>query len=99
MLGSCFLNGNGCECSIDKAKKYFLAASELGLVDRMLVLGRVSGETDPQRWLWWRRAAEKGYPFCFLDQFFCVPFTHESGCASCVFQIGRALNRHVELAK
>jgi hypothetical protein len=99
VLGQCFCDGGGCELDLDKAKENFLLASELGHVFAMDWLGLLLGESDPQRWRWWGRAAalvEKAG--MFLSQF-CETsyelFNSGSGSAAVMFAIGQALQGHV----
>jgi TPR repeat protein len=68
-LGVCFREGKGCKKDYVKAKENFLLASELGHVSAMFLLGTMFGESDPQRWRWWGRAAALGESFFFLDIF------------------------------
>jgi TPR repeat protein len=64
-----FRDGEGCEKDLDKGKKSFLLASELGHVSAMIWVGTMLDESDPQRWRWWGRAAALGNSWSFLDNF------------------------------
>jgi hypothetical protein len=96
-LGYCFRFGGGCEKNLDKAKENYLLASELGHVSAMIELGRLIGESDPQRWRWWGRAAALGDSSWFLLDFAeqVDSFNSGSGSAAVLFEIGRALQGHV----
>jgi hypothetical protein len=96
-LGCCFCNGEGCEKDLDKAKENFLLASELGHVWAMIELGNLLGESDPQRWRWWSRAAALGFSWNFLSNFVeqVELFNSGSGNAVVIFAIGQALQGHV----
>ena len=63
-------------------------------------LGDLLDESD-QRWFWWGRAAVLGLPRSFLDCFSGVveKFNSGSGSGAVVFQIGQALNGHVNVEK
>jgi TPR repeat protein len=97
VLGRCFRVGEGCEKDLDKAKENFLRASELGRVWAMIDLGDLLGESDPQRWRWWGRAAALGDFGMFLSSFVnqVELFNSCSGCAVVMFAIGQALQGHV----
>jgi TPR repeat protein len=66
-LGWCYEHGDGCEKDLEKAREYYLIAAQLGHVDSMVGLGRM---LDPQKWLWWGRAAVLGQRFFVLTQLF-----------------------------
>ena len=96
-LGVCFGHGKGCEQDLDKAKKYFLIASELGYVWAMCELGRLLDDSDPQRWYWYGRAAALGNTMVFflhiareVELFNCG-----SGRNAVMFAIGQVLQGHV----
>lgn len=55
--------------STDYAKKLLLQAAELGRVSAMDDLGGLFDESDPQRWFWWIRAAERGLTTGFTINF------------------------------
>ena len=46
-----------------------MIAAQLGHVDSMKELGGPLDKSDPQRWLWWGRAALLGDPYSFLYSF------------------------------
>jgi TPR repeat protein len=96
-LGCCFRDGEGCEKDLDKAKENFLLASKLGHVLAMNRLGDLLGESDPQRWRWWGRAADLGSYSSFLFNFMkqVELFNFGSSNAAVVFAIGQALRGHV----
>jgi hypothetical protein len=96
-LGCCFRDGEGCERDLDKAKEAFLVSSKLGEVASMVQLGRLLDESDPQRWLWWGRAACLENAWDLLDSFAKQVELFNSGSASAVvvFAIGRSLHGHV----
>jgi hypothetical protein len=97
VLGLCFYDGEGCEQDLDKAKKNFLLAGQLGHVWAMRLLGKLLDESDPQRWLWWGRAAALGKGRFLLSKFAnqLESFNAGSGSAAVIFSIGRALQGHV----
>jgi TPR repeat protein len=99
-LGYCFRFGEGCEEDLDKAKENFLLASELGRVSAMIALGHLLGESDPQRWRWWGRAAALGDSLSFLSNFAkqVELFNAGSGSAVIMFAIGQALQGRVSEA-
>jgi hypothetical protein len=99
-LGWCFRRGEGCEKDLDKAKENFLLSSELGHVSAMIELGKLLGESDPQRWRWWGRAAALGDSLSFLSYFAkqVELFNSGSGNSVVMFLIGQALQGHVNEA-
>jgi TPR repeat protein len=94
VLGYCLRDGEGCEKDLDKAKENFLLASELGHVWAMIELGNLLGESDPQRWRWWSRAAALGFSWNFLSNFV-EQVESGSGNAAVMVAIGQALQGHV----
>ena len=96
-LGCCFRFGSGCEKNSRKAMVNFLFASELGNVLAMRFLGYLLGESDPQRWRWWGRAAALGNDVPFSSSFAeqVALFNSGSRSASVMFAIGQALHGHV----
>jgi hypothetical protein len=98
-LGYCCQIGDGCEKDLDKARECYLVAAQLGLVLSMNALGFLLDESDPQRWFQWCRAAVLGDPNTFLADFSAQveKFNSGSGNSSVMFQIGRALNGHVNV--
>jgi TPR repeat protein len=97
VLGYCLRDGEGCEEDLDKAKETFLVGSELGDVWAIHGLGDLLGESDPQRWRWWGRAAALGKSWIFLDHFAeqVDLFNSGSGSAAVMVAIGQALQGHV----
>jgi hypothetical protein len=65
----------------------------------MRYLGFLLQCSNPQRWLWWGRAAVLGPPGSFAHLFSrpVQEFNSGSGSGAVVFQIGRALNGHVNV--
>ncbi len=100
-LGVCFRDGLGCEKDLSLAQENFLIAAELGHVWAANYYGRLLGESDPDCWLWWSRAAVRGWPFSFLDHFAkrVEKFFSGSGNATAVFWIGRALKGNINVEK
>ncbi len=100
-LGRCFLDGVGCEQDLNFAQENYLIAAELGHVWAANYYGRLLGESDPDCWLWWSRAAVRGWPFSFLDHFAkrVEKFFSGSGNATAVFWIGRALKGNINVEK
>ncbi len=100
-LGDFFRDGRGCKKDLNLAKENFLIAAELGHVYDARVYGQMLGESDPALWLWFGRAALRGYPDSFLCYFseqvkqFCSGF----GNASVVFLIGRSLKGNIDVEK
>jgi hypothetical protein len=86
---------------LERARECFLIGAQLGFVSSMKTLGRLLDESDPQRWFWWGRAAVLGHPNSFLYHFSNpVPeFNSGVGNGSVVFQIGKALNGHINVEK
>jgi hypothetical protein len=97
-LGWSYERGSGCEKDLEKARECFLAAAQLGHVSSMGCLARLLEKSYPRQWFWWGRAAVLGDPNPFLCEF-CGPvqeFNSGSGNGAVVFQIGKAMNGHVE---
>jgi TPR repeat protein len=68
-LGDCYRDGRGCEKSVERAKRNFLVAAELGNVFVMVCLSEFFDKDDPQRFVWLGRvAAESGESFSLLDE-------------------------------
>ncbi len=97
-LGSCLLDGVGCEKDLNLAKGNFLIAAELGHRWAADAYGRLLGDSDPVCWIWFGRAAVCGLPFSFLASFskqveeFFSGFSH----ATCILLIGRALKGNID---
>ena len=100
-LGFFFRDGVGCEKDVNLAKENYLIAAELGFVDAAAAYGYSLDESDPDCWLWWGRAALRGYPYSFLVSFSkqVELFFSGSGNARIVFLIGRALKGNIALEK
>ncbi len=100
-LCCCFRNGFGCEIDLNFAQENILIAAELGHVYAARDYGRLLGDSDPARWLWWGRAALRGSPGWFLDSFSkqVELFFSGSGNATVVFLIGRALKGNIDTEK
>jgi hypothetical protein len=99
-LGFCHQFGKGCEPDLEMAKKLHLIAVQLGSVLSMCCLGRMFDESDPRWWFWLGRAVVLGFPDAsFLGNFSArvQSFNSGSGNDAVVFQIGKALNGHVNV--
>jgi TPR repeat protein len=96
-LGYCYRNGIACEKDLERAKENFLVAAELGYVYGMVCVGELLDKNDPQRFVWFGRAAANGEPFSFLkemrDQI--RNFSSGTGLSNVMFVIGRALKGHI----
>ena len=97
-LGSCLLDGVGCEKDLNLAKENFLIAAELGHSWAADAYGRLLGNSDPVCWIWFGRAAVLGLPFSFLASFSKQVEEFFSGLrhATCIFLIGRALKGNID---
>ncbi len=100
-LGFCFRQGFGCEKDLNLAKENFLIAAELGYVLAAADIGHLLGESAASRWLWFGRAALRGWAFSFLDSFSeqVEKFFSGSGNATVVFLIGRSLKGKIDMDK
>ncbi len=100
-LGRCFRNGRVCEKDLILAKENFLIAAEMGNVGASREYGHLLDESDPTRWVWWGRAALRGWPHSFLDSFSkqVNQFFSGAGNAIVVFLIGRALKGNIVMEK
>ena len=100
-LGRCFRDGVGCDEDLILAKENLLIAAEFGNVRAAEDFGRLLGECDPVRWLWWGRAALFGSPFSFLCSFSnqVEKFFSGSGNATVVFLIGLALKGNIDVVE
>ena len=97
-LEFCYQTARVCEKDLRKARDFYLIAGQLGLVVSMSTLGGLLDESGPQRWIWWGRAAVRGFWSCFLN-YFSKPvqkFNSGSENGAVVFQIGRVLNTAVD---
>jgi hypothetical protein len=59
-LGICYQYGSGCVKDVERAKENFLVAAELGDVFGDGLLGGLFDKDDPQRFVWFGRAATNG---------------------------------------
>jgi TPR repeat protein len=59
-LGRCYEDGSGCEQDAERGKANILIAAELGHVNAMICLGELFDKDDPQRFVWFGRAAADG---------------------------------------
>lgn len=100
-LGDCFLNGEGCQKDLAKAKDCFLEAAKHNDVCAMIRYSRLLKFSNPQRWKWWARATALGdsesgflaYLPGLVQMFNSDPALH----ASCVFAVGQALKGEVNM--
>lgn len=60
-LGCCYKYGDGHVIDLEQAKQHFCLAGELGHVSSMVSFGCCFHSSNPRRWLWWGRAAKKGW--------------------------------------
>jgi hypothetical protein len=56
-LGQCYRDGTACEKDAERATEIFLVAAELGHFYGIVSLGEVLDKDDPQRFVWFGRAA------------------------------------------
>jgi hypothetical protein len=97
-LGRCYRDGSGCEEDVERAKENHLVAAELGDVAAMVCVGRLFDKDDPQRFVWFGRAAANRRCISFLDEMrgqICN-FNSGTGIAKVVFVIGRALRGSID---
>jgi hypothetical protein len=99
LLGWCFKSGEGCGVDMERAKQCFLRSAERNCVFAMDQLALLLGDS-PQRWRWLGRAASLGGGGYTLLQEFAKTVqsffdSDEVGCAAVVFEIGQALQGHV----
>ena len=101
LLGRSFRLGIGCDRELNLEKENYLIAAEFGHVFAAHDYGRLLDNSDPDRWIWWGRAALRGLPkqflACFSEQV--ERFFSGAGNTTVVFLIGRALNSNVNLEK
>ena len=83
------------------AKKHILIASELGHARAAEEFFDLLDESGPSCWLWWSRAALRGWAFSFLDFFSeqVEQFFSGAGNATIVFLIGHALKGNIDMNK
>jgi hypothetical protein len=101
-LGDCYQFGIGCEKDVGKAKGNFLVAAELGYIYAILSSGDLLDKDDPQRFVWFgRAAASNGGSFSFWNEMsdHVCNFSSGTGHAKVVFAIGRALRGHIDNEK
>ncbi len=101
LLGRCFRKGVGCKKDSILAKENFLIAAEVGHVWAADDYSLLLDESDPECWLWWGRAALRGWPDSFLDYFSkqVEQFFSGSGNATIVFLIGHVLKGNIDMEK
>jgi TPR repeat protein len=66
-LADCYRDGTGCDQDAERAKENFLVAAELGHVIAMGGLGEFLDKDDPQRYVWFGRAAANADFIPFLS--------------------------------
>jgi TPR repeat protein len=100
-LGWCYEFSIGCEKDLNKARECYLVAAQLFFVWSMTNIARLLDESDLERWVWWGRTCEPGFPNSLLNNFSAVVlnFNSGSGNGAAVFQIGKALNGQVNVEK
>jgi hypothetical protein len=100
-LGHCYQYEFGCEKDAERAKENFLVAAELGHVNAMGCSGGLLGKDDPQRFVWFGRAALSGYSVSFLNEMSeqIHNFNSRAGRANVVFSIGKALTGQIDNEK
>jgi hypothetical protein len=101
LLGRCYRNSIGCDENIERAKENFMIASELGYVVAMINSGLMIDKSDPQRFVWFGKAAVKKNAWQFLSEMEEQMQNFASGTvnAKVVFAIGRALKGHIDCEK
>jgi hypothetical protein len=101
-LGYCYRHGEGCVGDAERAVVNFLVAIELGHVDAMAGFGELLDRDDPQRFVWFGRAAaakKASYSFLMEMSFQVRNFSSGTGHANVVFAIGRTLKGHINNEK
>jgi hypothetical protein len=78
-----------------------LVAAELGQVHDTICVSSLLDKYDPQRFVWFGRAAVSGYPISFVKKMcdHVCNFNRKAGDAKVVFVIGRALKGHISNEK
>ncbi len=98
-VGQCYRDGSGCVKDAERAREYFLVSAELGDVYAMVRVGEFFDKDDPQRFVWFGRAASNGgSSLNFLKEMSgqIHNFSSETRNANVVFAIGRALKGYVD---
>ena len=98
-LALCLQNGVGdVSPNAALAIHHFERAARLGRVDAAREYGRLFAENDAQRWYWLGKAAARGDPYFFVQDFFKQVRLFEDGVghAHVVFAIGRALKGQID---
>jgi hypothetical protein len=97
-LGHCLQHGDGCKIDFERAKESYLIAAELGHFDAMFCLASMLKKSDPQRYLWFGRAAVGVNALPFLIEM--ERQVRDVNCSSnVVFAIGRALKGNIDNEK
>jgi hypothetical protein len=93
--------GIGCENDAERAKENYLVAAELCQVNAMVDLGEMCDKDDPQRFVWFGKAAVLGSREHFWREMREKVLDAVSGvrCSNLIFAIGRALKGHVDKRK
>lgn len=98
-LGFCFRYACGVGENYFESNQNYLRAAELGHITAAIELGKYLDKNDPQKWIWWGRAARAGgrNTSYFLYGFPKVVEAFKSGsaCPSALFAIGQALHGNV----
>jgi hypothetical protein len=101
-LGDCYRDGKGCQKDLERAKENLLVSVVLGHVHAMLRVGELFDKDDPQRYVWFgRAAASNGDSLFFLNEMSdqIRNFVSRSGHAKVVFVIGRTLKGQIDHEK
>ncbi len=89
----------GIEHNAEKSRECYLIAAELGHYDSMISLGLLFDKTDPQRFVWFGKAAEVCSTFTIQMHEQIHNFFFGFGHANVVFAIGRVLKGHINYEK
>jgi hypothetical protein len=96
-LGRCYRDGFGCEQDMERAKENYFVAAELGHVLAMGGFGAFLDKDDPERFVWFGRAAANGSSACFMNEMSDqIRNFNRGGHVKVVFVIGRALKGHID---
>jgi hypothetical protein len=100
-LSYCYGTGEGCERHVQRTIENSVIAAELGRVDAMVQCGELHLLTDPQRFVWFGRAAVCGCADSFLTGMTEAmrKFDSGTGKANVIFAIGRALKGQIDTEK